>query len=322
MRMYSQFEHLDPLKGQLPWAPFHEASNVLGRARSILRIANRTSDEIQAIATDAAYLIERYFEYEKEKKLEEIKEDQKYGLLDIDEDGNFIGFKDEAYDDYDIHTSDNTPDLDALSEALAWGFDPVALEDVKDVKDYEYYAVYAICFLADYARTLEYKLQLNPIGWAKRVNRTYEPSEVAQLANKLFEAIEAVCFAERLRAVDRVEEKYHAKIEKLQAGAAVRITSEDYERMRDEIKRDLQAEDHAQRRDRSEANNNIRHQENRSIKQSVLDDFAQNSRRFDSAEKAADHYVDQLESRGIERSHRTVADWIRAYARSNGIRFR
>jgi hypothetical protein len=31
MRMYSQFEHLDPLKGQLPWAPFHEAQNALGR---------------------------------------------------------------------------------------------------------------------------------------------------------------------------------------------------------------------------------------------------------------------------------------------------
>lgn len=322
MRMYSQFEHLDPLKGQLPWAPFHEAQNVLGRARSILRLANRTGAEIQAIATDAAYLIERYFEHEKERKLDEIRDDQKYGLLETDEDGNFIDFKSEAYDEYDIHTADNTPDLDALTEALDWGFDPAALEDVKDVKDYEYYAVYAICFLADYARTLEFKLQLNPIGWVKREKRTYEPSEVAQLGKKLFEAIEAVCFAERLRAVDRVEQKYQAKIEKLQAGAAVRITAEDYERMRDEIKRDLQAEDHAQRRERSEANNNIRHQENRNIKQSVLDDFALNSRRFDSAEKAADHYVDQLQSRGIERSHRTVADWIREYARNNGIRFR
>ena len=179
------------------------------------------------------------YKYGKERKLDEIRDDQKYGLLETDEDGNFIDFKSEAYDEYDIHTADNTPDLDALTEALEWGFDPATLDDVKDVKDYEYYAVFAICFLADYARTLEFKLQLNPIGWVKREKGTYEPSEVAQLGKKLFEAIEAVCFAERLRAVDRVEQKYQAKIEKLLAGAAVRITAEDYERMRDEIKRDL-----------------------------------------------------------------------------------
>lgn len=322
MRFFSQFEHLDPLKGQLPWAPFHEAQNILGRARTILRYAHRTEAEIQDIATEISNLIEMYFDHEKARKLEEIRSDKKFNLLETDDDGVFTDFTLEAIDEYNIHTPDNTPDLDALIEAMGYGFDPANLEDVKDVKEYEFFAVYAIWFLADYARDLDYELDFQNFGWKKREQREYGSKDVVTLSRKLFDALETVCFAERLRAVERVEEKYQAKIEKLQAGQAVRITQEDYKRIEAEIRADIAKENSVQQRERSEANNNIRHETNRNIKQSVLDDFAKAPRRFDSAEKAADHYVDDLQARGIERSHRTVADWIREYARNNGIRYR
>lgn len=321
MRHFSQFEYLDPVKGEIPWAPFYEARNIAMRARSILRINNRSGADIQAIATDAAGLIEHYFDHEKEVKLEEIRRDGRYQLLETDENGRFIDFRSEAHDEYDIHTSDNTPSVDALMEALEWGFDPASI-DLAEPKEYEYFAVAALCFLADYVRDLTHKIRIKPFGWVPRETKEYTPSEVASFGKKLLEAAEAVFLAEKYRDVDRVEAKYQAKIEKLQAGAATKITNADYERLREEIRQEIQQEAQIQRRERSEANNDIRHQENRSVKQSVLDDFAKSPRRFDSAEKAADHYVDFLENQGIKRSHRTVADWIREYARSNGIRFR
>lgn len=321
MRHFSQFEYLDPVNGEIPWAPFFEARNIAMRARSILRANSRSADDIQAIATDAAGLIDQYFDHEKEVKLEEIRRDGKHGLLETDEDGRFIDFRSEAHDEYDIHTSDNTASVDALEEALEWGFDPVSVE-VRDLKQHEYFAVAALCLLADYVRDLGHKIRIKPFGWVARESKEYTSSEVASFGKKLLEAAEAVCLSEKYRDVDRIEAKYQAKIEKLQAGVATKITAADYENLREEIKQEIQQDAQLQRRERSEANNDIRHQENRSVKQSVIDDFSKNPRRFDSAEKAADHYIDFLEQQGTKRGHRTVADWIREYARTNGIRFR
>ena len=61
---FSQFEYLDPVNGEIPWAPFFEARNIAMRARSILRANSRSVDDIQAIATDAAGLIDQYSDHE------------------------------------------------------------------------------------------------------------------------------------------------------------------------------------------------------------------------------------------------------------------
>jgi hypothetical protein len=321
MRFFSQFEYLEPLNGEVPRFPFTEASSIAWRARSILKGKRRSADDIQTIATDASSLLEWYFDHEKETKLEEIRRAQRYDLLETNEDGRVTGFNDEAIDEYDIHTPDNTPDHDALMEAIDWGFDPKSVE-LEDVKEYEYFAVLSLWFLSEYVRDLEFKVQFNPYKWVKREKKEYAPEEVARLGKKLLEAAEAVAHAEKLRDIDRVEEKYEAKIQKIQAGASVAITKADLDRIRDEMRNEMQADEEAERRQRSVANNEIRHRDNRDVKQFVLDEFAKDPRKFDSAEKAADHFVEVLEQRGTPRSHRTVADWIRAYARTNGIRFR
>ena len=321
MRHFSQFEYLEPLNGEVPRFPFTEASSIAWRARSILKGKGRSADDIQTIATDASALLEWYFDHEKETKIEEIRRAERYDLLETDEDGSVTGFNDEAYDEFDIHTSDNTPDIDALKEAIAWGFDPKSLE-LEDVKEYEYFAVLTLWVLSNYVRDLEFKVQLNPFKWVKREKKQYAPEEVAKFGKKLLEAAEAVAHAEKLKDIDRVEEKYEAKIQKIQAGESVAITKADLDRVRDELRNELQAEEEAERRQWSVANNQIRHRDNRDVKQFVLDQFAKDPRKFDSAEKAADHFVEVLEQRGTPRSHRTVADWIRAYARTNGIRYR
>ena len=128
MIRYSQFNSFKPLKDEVPYFPITEARNIAGRARSLLRINKRTEDDVQAIATDAAQVMEAYFDHEKEEKLEEIKREKRWDLLDGDEDGNFFSFKSEAFDEFDIRTTDNTPTIDALIEGMDYCFDPAGVE--------------------------------------------------------------------------------------------------------------------------------------------------------------------------------------------------
>jgi hypothetical protein len=321
MLHFTRFEHLEPLKGEIPHFPFTEASKIAWRARAILREKHRSAEDIQNIGTDASMLLEQYFDHEKETKIDEIRKDGRYDLLETDDEGNFISFNSDAYNDYDIHTSDNMHDIDALMEAVDWGFDPHSFE-LEDVKEYEYFAVMALWLLSQYVHDLKFKFQFKPIGWIKRENNKYSSDEIASFGKMLLEAAEAIAHAEKLRDIDRVKEKYETKIQKIQAGASLALTKKDLNRIQDEMRNEMQESAKAERRQWSEASNEIRHRDNRSAKQFVLDEFAKDPRRFDSGEKAADHFVEVLKQRGISKSHRTVADWIRAYARANDIRYR
>ena len=90
----------------------------------------------------------------------------------------------------------------------------------------------------------------------------------------------------------------------------------------EDLRKQIQSETQERRKEQSIKNNDIRHQTNRQIKKLIQDQFAQDPRRFNSAEKAARHFVDVLEKQGVSREQRTVATWIRETAKANGIRFR
>jgi hypothetical protein len=321
MLHFNQFEYLEPLKGEIPQLPFTEANRIAWRARAILKEKNRSAEDINSIGFDASGLLEQYFDHEKEIKAKEIFNDERFDLFETDVDGNLTHLKNEAYDEYDIHTSNNTPDLDALMEAIDLGFDPKSIE-LEEVKEYEYFAVIALWFLSQYVRDLKFKIKFNPTGWKKREKNKYSSDEIASFGKMLLEAAEAIAHAEKLRDIDRVKEKYEIKIQKIQAGASLALTKKDLNRIQDEMRNEMQESAKAERRQWSEASNEIRHRDNRSAKQFVLDEFAKDPRRFDSGEKAADHFVEVLKQRGITKSHRTVADWIRAFARANDIRYR
>lgn len=318
MGYYKQFNFFDPLKGVFHNWAFPHGSSVIYRARSIL--SGRTAEQIRDIANDADSIISAFFDHEKESTITLIKADGRYDLLEGDED-RVTGLKSDSADEYGLRTSDNTSDLDALQEAMGSFFDPTVL-DIQNLQECEYFATLALWLIGDCVEEMETQFDLHQMKRVKRATRNLDSIDTARLAQHLIEAMEAVCYAEKLREVDRVEAKYETMIQKIQSGSEVKITHSDLDKIREEMRRQIQEEARQERREKLVANNEIRHQENREMKQLVLEQFAINPRQFDSAEKAADHFVDILEQRKKPRSHRTVADWIREYARNNGIRFR
>lgn len=318
MNYYNQFDNFDPLKTSLSYWPISEAGNIAWRARSLLH--GRTLNEIKQIAQDASSIIDSYFDIEKDRAIEEIKNEGRYDLLEGDEDGRYYSIKSEAYEDFDIRDSDTITILEALQDAMSSLFDPTTVE-IKDLKEYEYFAVMALWFLGDYVKILNYQLDLKAREFVKRQDKDYSSSDVIRMASIVVQAMDTINYAESMRDTQRTEEKYEIRIKTIQANQQV-FSPLDLQRIREEIKQELINEEKAQLKQWSNASNEIRHKPNRNVKKMVLDLFDENPRQYSSAEKAADYYLEVLQKQDIERSHRTVADWIRAHAKEKGIRFR
>ncbi len=155
-----QFKFFDPLKGQFPSRPFQHGAFVAYRARSILY--GRSAEEICEIASDTGRIIGQYFDDQKARVLQAIQADGRYDLLNGDEDG-VTGFRYEAADCYDIRTSDNTSDLDALQDAMESFFDPTCVE-VEAPREYEYFAVLALWLVGKCFDDLGEQVRLREAG--------------------------------------------------------------------------------------------------------------------------------------------------------------
>jgi hypothetical protein len=318
--MGSKFEYLEPTKEKLPIWPHHHANSIAWRARSL--IYRRSTADVKAIATDSDHIIEAFFDYEMRIAKDEISNSGYSGYVQTDDEGHFEGFTDEAYEKFNIRDKENTGELDALQEGFDSFFDPSEV-DVLDIKEYEYFAVWAISKLDDYIRQNTYKYDFASHKYVPRAKDDPDRFGGVSACNDLLEAMEAVSYAERLRAIESIKNKYEQKIEDLKSATV------DASVIREQVKLELVEEDKKIKQEASAAKNDIRHAKNRSIKQMVLDEldkeWAANRNRFPSAEKAADHFFYWLEdNRGSTavRSHRTVAGWIRVHAKNCGVKFR
>jgi hypothetical protein len=316
MIRYSQFNDFKPLKDEVPYFPITETRNIVGRARSLLRINKRTEDDVQAIATDASQIMEAYFDHEKEAKLEEIQEAKRWDLLDGDEDGNFLSFKSEAFDEFDIRTSDNTPTIDALIEGMDYCFDPASIE-VKDVEPYEYFAVLALWFAAEYLENLETYFDFKQLKRVKRTHKKYTAEEVLRFGQKIFEAFEAVAHAEQLRAIKRVEEKYEAKIQKI-LDEKSRISKSASEKMSEEVRREIEEESKNDRRERAKKMAALSKKSRNASMDAVLAKWdSEPQLQALSAAKAGAKLSTWLGTQDLEVFEpRTVAEWVSAHKKS------
>jgi len=318
--MGSNFEYLEPTKEQLPIWPHHHANGIAWRARSL--IYGRSTNNIKDIAADIDHIIEAFFDYEINIAKEEIRNSGQTGFVETDDEGHFEGFTDKAYEEFNIKDKENTSEIEALQEGFDNFYDPEEV-NVPNIKEYEYFATMALSKLDDYIRNHNFKYDFVSLKYVPRAKDDPDKSGGSSGCTALLEAMEAVAYAERLRAIESIKNKYEKKIEELKSSTI------DPDIIREQVKTELVEEDKKIKQEASAAKNNIRHAENRSIKQMVLDEFdnefSANRTRFLSAEKAADHFVDWLENNhGITavRSHRTVAGWIRTHAKNCGIKFR
>lgn len=316
--MTNSFRYTDPLGERFPYYPFSEANGIAWRARNILR--GRSKEDISELSNYADHIVEWYYDYEKEALKDQIIADGRVSLLIFDSDGQVESLRDEASEHYDIRDRDSVSELEALQDGVENFFDPTNI-DAADPKEYELFAARALERLDEYVRKMNFTFDIKTMKSVQRDKAELSTSDIKSMASTIMDALDSVCYAERLREISRVEERYEKRIEKARQETA-KIPKEEIDKIRAEILN----EQKQQRRDELSAKNDIRHGENRQVKSSVLSDFeremAADKTRFLSAEKAADYYVDWLENQNIERGHRTVADWIRAKAKELGIRFR
>ncbi|MEA1081979.1 hypothetical protein [Marinobacter qingdaonensis] len=87
-------------------------------------------------------------------------------------------------------------------------------------------------------------------------------------------------------------------------------------------KRNIELRDECQKRRKSQSMNSGRHAKRNEAVQLVTQDWSKRKSEFRSAEKAGVYYADWLEARGHEYEPRTITNWIRKYAKDNGIKLR
>jgi hypothetical protein len=307
--MTSRFELLDPANGQLPWWPYpHSANGILWRVRELLR--RRTVEEVAEIAAEAEALIDIFFETERDHAIAQIEADKRHDLFEDGESGS-SGIRPEAHDEYGINDRDNTTELEALDQALNNMFEPSNLE-ASEVHEYECLASFALMKLDDFVKRTMFKFDAMSRSFVRKSEKEASYADYNFAASHLVAAQDAVGRAELRRATERLSQKYEDKIGKLK----------DREKLHAEIKAEILEQERLRRQEESAARNNSRHEQNRQVKTKVLKWFKEDPAKFPSAEKAAKHFCAKLSEEGIEREQRTVADWIRGYAKQAGIKWR
>lgn len=307
--MISRFNLLDPLKGQLPWWPYPNSANgILWRVRALLH--RRTVEEVSEIAAEAEALIDVFFDAERDHAIAQITADKRFDLFE-DGQNSSSGIRSEAYDEYSINDRDNTTQLEALDQALSNMFDPSNLEAV-DVEEYECLAAFAFTKLDSLARSALFKYDGEGEGVLRKSGSGATHFDYTIAASYLVEATDAVGRAELRKATQRLSQKYEEKIGKIR----------DSQDLHAAIRAELVQQERQRRQEEAAARNDSRHEFNRQVKAKVLSWFAEDPAKFPSAEKAAKYFCSRLSEENIEREQRTVADWIRTYAKDTGLRWR
>ena len=195
-------EKFDPMKGEVSWAPFAAAQDIAWRARSLL--LGRNNDQVQRLAWELHSWIDAYFDIENESSIQMLKDENRYDLLDSDEDEKKWEIKSEAQDEFDIRTSHNTAAIEAAKEVFQ-STDIMYAPILPDAKEYEYFAAMALSMIGSYLDALKNTFDIKKMKSVKRLTKNYETHEVSRFGSQLIEAMEVVTYAESLKSIARIE---------------------------------------------------------------------------------------------------------------------
>lgn len=317
MFFHKQFEKFDPLSGDVPSYPFSYLPEIAYRGRALLQY--RAPEQITAIAKRINSEIEGYFDDLKYIAISELKEkfdaqdDEFHRFFEWDggtaANGRWL-FKDGMEEELEIPTAENTSEVDALKNIiekrdscffLPEGAPEPEPDEYPEGKDHELFAVLSLWLLADAILTPDYSKHSTGIA-----------------ADYAIKAMDAVCYAEHLREAQWIKSyvKKCADAELTQTLKAEFVQT--LKRQQDEFQNVAQNE----RRTRSKELNKLRHTKNHEARQIVTEAWEKKPSAFISAEKAGLYFADWLGHKGFRYEPRTVTNWIRAHAKSKGIRLR
>ena len=322
MGFSSQSENLDPLKFEIPYSPFLEATNIAWRAQALLR--GRTSDDVRSLATTASESIDSYFQNEKDEEVDRLARDRNEEFIEFEYDkdgGTSWHLRPEKEDELEIATAENTTEIEALRLCIdSWG--ELESAEVTDAKPYEYFATMALCHIADYLQRRSIRHEFRNGRFLKTKIETLDTTDYQRIADYLFKALEAVCYAEQLRNEERLERVFQQRIDARLQSAKQSAYDQAAKVIRSETVKQIKEEEARLRSEHGKELSRLRHRDTYEARTLVLNEWAKDPNGFSSAEKAGNHFADWLTQHDHKFEPRTVIGWIRAYAKEKGIRFR
>lgn len=300
MGYLNQFQKFDPLTGSVPPEPFPSLQDIAKRARAILR--RRTTDQIVSAAKSIDGIIDEYraslFDQE-QMIVHQSYRDNDLELVAFDKNADKSLYE-------SIAKIYKRTDLDIFKESNDLTGDLFYNSEFKDHKSEELYSVLALWLVGSTLEMLDYEAQLklrHKFQNQTVSTETNNKEEVVKLQNKIIcieragefaiLAMNAICYAERLQNVKTVKVK-------LSVNRAKELTK------------------------KSKKLNDLRHHKNHDAKAKVLKEWEKNPSKFASASKAGVFLASWLFENDNNYAYeaRTVADWIREYAKSRGIKLR
>lgn len=326
MSFWRQFEILDPISGKAPRYPF-DLESIAGRARHLLKA--RTKRELVDLANHIDSSIEHYFQVIQDDEIHRLEQagDQYFCEFEADEfGGGTFHFIREKWDELEIVTAKDMGEVAALQECITfWGND-LGLEELSNVDPYEFFAVLSLWLIADAMGWLTYKRHealkiIESEDDRESIDRvmgqfamTDDKTSFSLAGKSALQAMEAVCYAEHLHTLQRVEEWHALNVD--------RITTEQRAKLEAQFEEQKQNETLEHRKTLARTLNEARHKKNREAKNKAVQKWDQDRSAFQSAEKAGLYISTWLKTLDYEYEPRTVTDWIRKYAKTVGVRFR
>ncbi|MHB0916661.1 MAG: hypothetical protein ACYC1G_02705 [Thiobacillus sp.] len=294
------FTTFNPVSGEVPYHPFSLLPAIAWRARALLE--SRTAKQIDAAAQGIECAIDEYFSTVKGTEIERLRRE----TVALDEAGLGPEWPINDYDDLDIPTANNTSEVDALKTCIDnWD------KDFSDEKPPVLFAVLALSLLAEALNWLscnsahkvldgmDAALDALTLGTGLKAIKTNTNLSIA--GGCALKAMDAICHAEHLRHMERLEEKYATKLKA----------------------NDLAEAKHGEERSRRNKDlNDARHRKRNEAVEKAIREWEKDPSKYPSAEKAGLHLADWLTPQGFEYEPRTVTGWIRTHAKKIGVRFR
>jgi hypothetical protein len=277
---------------------FVGAERIAEMARDMLRTAEpqcTTDDEARAIANTSLALIENFFSEERYSVGEKIKSDERWDLVETDEDGMILYIKSEAADEYDWSNEENTTETSALNFAIE------QQGPALDYPTFKYFAALAMFNIEGWWRRYHFEYHKDTKTYQKR-RSSFTDNDYAVMNNYLVDGMEAVCEAKHLM-IERWRDEHEKKRKKA-----------------------LDEAEKTKRAEQQKVLNQKRWKQTNEIREWVCEDWKLRRSDFISAPAAADYYVDQIPERFLSidavPKRSKITNWIRACARSIGVSLR
>jgi hypothetical protein len=317
----NQFDSFDPLKDRVSGLPTFQAPEIASRARQLLR--GRTAREIEGLAYNADSLIEEYFESIKNDEIERLEAEGDARFCEqISEGGRVVECHliPEMMDELEILTRDDISDVEALKEALGM-FAILSDSEVPNIQDFEYFAAMGLWNIADAMERRQFRYDLSAHKKIKRKPNELDNSDISIISDYLLQAMDAVCYSEHLLEIKKMNDRYLKRVMNFRQKLSAH--EEDTEAIRKEILEEFKAEEALRKSEKGRNLSRLRHKGRDKARAAVLSNWENNPAAFPSAEKASCHYSEWLPTQGHKQfTPRTIASWIRQYAKKKGILLR